>query len=148
MLGRMLTIVTDGCLVGVDVSSAMVSFCGTRLQSFVGDGRLELQCAAAEILPYPADKFTKVCSVNSIFYWKDASQAIRECRRVLCDAGRLVLCFTSKDSLAGRGFTRHGLTLYECKDVVQMMKKSGFREIGLEQAEDRYRTFWCVWGEK
>jgi SAM-dependent methyltransferase len=148
LLGKMLPIVTQGSLAGVDISRAMVSFCEKRYRTLIQSKKLELRLAQAEQLPYAADCFTKVCSVNSIFYWSDARYAIGEVWRVLRTEGLLVLCFTSKESLASRSFAKHGLTLYEQNEVVEMMKSAGFRQINVQRARDRYRTFYCIAGTK
>ena len=83
LLDRMSTIVKDGLLVGVDVSSAMVTHCKNRFRKRIREGKLELKRAAAESLPYPSGNFNKVCSTNSIFYWQDVGQAMSEIVRVL-----------------------------------------------------------------
>jgi arsenite methyltransferase len=117
LLGRISNVVTDGLLAGVDASTAMVSSCQRRYRSLIQKGAIEVSCARAESLPYPAGHFTRVCSVNSIFYWQNAAQAIAEFSRVLASGGLLVLCFTCKESLATRGFARHGLILYDGEEV-------------------------------
>ena len=74
----------------------MIAFCEKQQRSWIEAGKLELRCARAEALPYPTAYFTKACTVNSIFYWQDTSQAISELGRVLGERGRLVICFTSE----------------------------------------------------
>lgn len=148
LLGRMATVVTKGFLAGVDASPAMVAFCQKRHWPLVEAGKLELKCAKAESLPYPADYFTKVCTVNSIFYWENAPQAISELYRVLEVGGMLVMCFTSKECIEGKGFARHGVLLYEADKVHQMLESAGFQEIGMTRARDRHREFWCTTGRK
>lgn len=148
LLGRMATVVTDGFLAGVDVSPAMVAFCEKRFRPLVKAGKLELQGASAESLPYPDGRFTRACSVNSIFYWKDASQAFSELYRVLEEGGLLVMCFTCKRCLEDRKFVRQGLALYEDGQVCQMMESAGFDEIDMTRASDRHREFLCFIGGK
>jgi ubiquinone/menaquinone biosynthesis C-methylase UbiE len=148
LLGRMATVVTEGFLAGVDVSSTMVAFCERRYRLLVKTGKLELKCVKAESLPYAADYFTKVCTVNSIFYWENAPQAIVECYRVLKEDGLLVLCFTDKKSLSHKEFTHHGVALYEADEVQQMLVSAGFQEIDRTRFQDKYREFWCLQGKK
>lgn len=144
LLGRMARTVTQGLLAGVDVSPAMVASCMRRHSALVRAGRLELRCAPAEEIPYPSCHFTRACSVNSIMYWHDAPRAIAELRRVLVPGGRLVLCFTCRESLQGRAFARHGVTAYGRRDVVRMLHMSGFGTVHAERLADRHRAFWCI----
>jgi ubiquinone/menaquinone biosynthesis C-methylase UbiE len=146
LLGQMLS--TAGFVAGVDVSGAMVDFCEKRYRRFIQAGKLDLKNGVAENLPYEAGRFTKVCSVNSIFYWQDAKQALEECWRVLRGSGQCFLCFTSRESLSPRSFSQHGLTLYEGDDIARILREVGFGEISVEQAQDRHRIFWCVTGMK
>jgi arsenite methyltransferase len=148
LLSRMAGAITDGFLAGVDVSPTMVAFCEKRYRSLVRDGKLELRCAGAESLPYPSAHFTKACSVNSIFYWQDAPQAISELWRVLVEGGMLVLCFTCKESLEKRGFANSGITLYAAEEVQHMMETSGFYPIHMVRASDKHREFVCATGRK
>ena len=148
LLGRMAGIIRHGLLAGVDASPAMVGFCERRYQPLVRQGKLELRCAYAEALPYSSGYFTKACSVNSIFYWQDAPQAISELWRVLAEGGVLVLCFTCKQALEDKAFTRHGLALYEADEVQWMMEAAGFQQMHLLWAADRHREFMCAVGRK
>lgn len=148
LLGRMLRVLTRGSVTGIDASQAMVDYCARRYREFIRDGRLQVQRAPAEAIPCAAGRFSRVCSVNSIFYWTDAPAALGECRRVLRVDGRLVLCFTDRKSLAGRSFARHGLTLYDGSDAVRLVEAAGFSGVRAAPAQDRYRDFWCVTGTK
>ncbi|KPK04411.1 MAG: hypothetical protein AMJ56_17590 [Anaerolineae bacterium SG8_19] len=148
LLGRISTVVTDGFLAGVDLSPAMVAFCEKRYRSLVRDNKLEINCAGAEHLPYPPGHFTKVCSVNSIFYWQDVPQALSEFWRVLIPGGKLVMCFTCKQSLERRKFASHGLALYETDEVERLIELAGFHDIQTALFTDRHREFQCMSGRK
>jgi ubiquinone/menaquinone biosynthesis C-methylase UbiE len=76
--GVMADVVTQGFIAGVDVSEALVAVCERRYQPLVRAGRLELSSAPVESLPYPSGCFSKACTANSLFYWSDALQALRE----------------------------------------------------------------------
>ena len=148
LLGKMSGIVTDGLLAGVDGSQAMVSYCKERYRALIRQGRLDLKCARAECLPYPDAYFTKVCSVNSIFYWQDVPAAFSQAWRVLAEGGSLALCFTCKESLEDKGFARQGLALFEVDQVQQMLESAGFCEIRTISSSDRHRDFVCMVGRK
>ena len=129
LLGRIAAAVTAGSIAGVDVSEAMVAYCRQQYRSTILTGRLNLCCGTAEALPYPAEQFDKVCTVNSVFYWNDAPRAIVEIGRVLKGNGLLVHCFTCKESLQDKNFARNGLALYDPDDVKLMTETAGFSAI-------------------
>lgn len=145
LLNRMSSTITDGLLAGVDISPAMVARAKKRYQESVNTHRLDLRCAAAESLPYPAGHFTKVCSVNSIFYWRNVEQGIGEIRRVLVTGGKVVLCFTAKESLKNKGFAKN-IRLFDADDILQIMPAHGFQEIKATFFSDKYRQYVCIAG--
>ena len=147
LIGRMSKVVSNGLIAGVDISPAMVAFCEKHYRRLVQDGKLELKCASAEVLPFASAQFDKACSVNSIFYWQDARRAFSEFARVLADGGRFVTCFTCRQSIESKSFANH-VVLYDTSDVQQMMESVGFHQLETIHASDRHRDFVCLIGFK
>ncbi len=111
---------------GVDLSPAMVGRARRRFRSAIAAGRAELKAGSIDALPYPADAFSAVCSVNTLYFWPDVDGALAECRRVLAPGGRLVLTFTDRAALERWPGHRHGFTLYELADVERHLRGAGF----------------------
>lgn len=144
LLRRLSSKATLGLVAGVDVSPSMLAYVSHRERKRIAEGRLVLRCAAAEALPFPGDCFSKLCSVNSLFYWDNPSQAFSEMRRVAKSGARLVLCFTDRRSLARKGFARQGLRLYEKGEIKQMLEGTGWHLMAAEARQDKHRQFWCL----
>jgi hypothetical protein len=53
-----------------------------------------------------------------------------------------------KESLATRGFARHGLILYDGEEVQSMMERAGFRNVQAVLSSDQHRGFLCMSGQK
>jgi SAM-dependent methyltransferase len=77
-----------GFVAGIDPSSAMVRQAKRRNSVAVEAGLVELLCAPAERIPYPAGSFDKVYAINSLQFC-DLPRALQEIHRVL-KAGGLV----------------------------------------------------------
>ena len=148
LLARMLAQAPQGYTSGIDASLAMVANARKRFQAAIQAGRLEIQSGFAEELPYSQGYFTKACSVNSIFYWKDARQGAAEAYRVLEAGGRFVLTYTCKKDLEQKGFVQHGVRTYEEDEIRQLLAEAGFRDIKASRARDRHREFMCICGRK
>jgi arsenite methyltransferase len=144
LLGRMSPLLTAGFIDGVDISDTLVEHGRAHYRKLIEIKRMDLKVGTVDRLPYPDGYFIKAVSVNSIFYWPDIPQSIREVSRVLRDGGRLVLCFTSKDSLRQKNFARHGLTLCDGDEVQYWLEEAGFRDITVTRHADRHRSFWCM----
>ena len=144
LLRRMLPVVIQGSLTGVDISNAMVSLARRRFASDVEEGTLGLLQARAESLPFPEQVFDKVCSVNAIFYWDDPRQGLCELQRVIAPGGRLVLCLTCMEDLQTRPFAQHGLQLFGEPQLLQLLDDAGFSHPEIKRYSDRYRKFMCI----
>lgn len=140
LLQRMAAVVTTGRLAGVDISPAMVAGAQRRFRREVVARRLDLRCAAVEALPFADASFDKVSSVNSIFYWRDVAQGLREIRRVLVAGGLAVLCFTDRESLEGKRFARH-LNLPDAEQLRATMPATGLGAIMVRSCSDKHRTY-------
>ncbi len=147
LLRRMAAQIGSGFLAGVDVSPAIVEAAEKRNAKLIAAGKLELRCAPAEQLPFPAEYFTHVCSINSIFYWSDPGQGVAEMRRVLQTGGIAVLCFTCKESLERKSFAQN-IHLFEPQEVGNMLVDQGFVEVQSFIRRDRYREYAVVTARK
>jgi ubiquinone/menaquinone biosynthesis C-methylase UbiE len=147
LLGQMLNTIEGGMLCGIDISSEMVKRCERQYSEAITLGKIEFKCAIAEEIPYPSKNFTKVCSVNSIFYWQDIDEAFCEIARVLGDNGQFVLCFTVKESLITKSFADQ-IQLYEVEEIRDKLFDSGFQEIKVKTTSDQHRKYACVSSRK
>lgn len=77
----------EGRVVGIDVSDEMVRL--AREES-VNHPNVEFQVASAEQLPFKDAEFSYAFSMESLYYYTDIGQALREIRRVLKPGGVFV----------------------------------------------------------
>jgi ubiquinone/menaquinone biosynthesis C-methylase UbiE len=132
-------------LAGSDISSDMVQRASHRLRSEVRSGLLELRCGDIEALPYSNGQFTKLCTVNTIYFWRDPAVALAECRRVLEAGGKILICFNSREDLEAWPIHKHGFRLYEVAEVEALLKQSGFENIEVVSANDADQgLYYCV----
>jgi arsenite methyltransferase len=148
LISRIAPLVPGGSVAGVDFSPEMVDVCARRFSSLVRSERVELQCAAAEKLPYDADGFTKACTVNTIYFWPDPSVPLGELWRVLCADGRLVVGFSPPAALKKLPVTKHGFALYEPEDVRRLLAEAGFGSIEMIPGSGPRGEFVCAVGTK
>lgn len=132
---------------GVELSNEMVRLVSRRLRKYVDAGRAEVRFGDIENLPYKAAEFTKLCSVNTLYFWKAPLVALAECRRMLKPGGMIVLCFNSKADLAAWPGHVHGFNLYDISEVEEMLAVAGFSQIDIANGNDPEQgLFYCVTG--
>ena len=78
-------------------------------------------------IPFPNQHFDRVMTVNTIYFWQDPKNFIREIYRVMCDQGRLVICFRQKEFMTALPFTKFGFTLYNHHDMKELIESSSFK---------------------
>lgn len=148
LLERIISQVKCGLAAGIDLSPVMVENARVRWQEATKAGRVAIQCGRAEALPYPDEYFTKVSSVNSLFYWSDIDLGVSEIYRVLTDGGKVVLTYTCKRDLENKWFVQYGIKPYGDEEIRLLLVKAGFSDIQAVQSWDRHRMFICLTGYK
>ncbi|MGZ0149421.1 methyltransferase domain-containing protein [Kribbella sp. WER1] len=91
----------DGRVCGIDISDSMLTIARTRA-AVPGGPEIEFTQASVDRIPYPAESFDVVVSTQVFEYVEDVAAALREVRRVLRPAGRVVLLDTDWDSIVWR----------------------------------------------
>lgn len=132
---------------GVELSGDMVKLGCRRFRESIDAGRVEIRLGDIENLPYKDAEFTKLCSVNTIYFWRAPSAALVECRRILKTGGMIALCFNSKADLAAWPGHVHGFKLYELSEVEALLTNAGFCQIEVASGNDPEQgLFYCVTG--
>jgi ubiquinone/menaquinone biosynthesis C-methylase UbiE len=80
-----------GRVAGVELSEVMAAQARRRLVRGGLRERVEIEVASVSSLPFPDGSFDKALAVNSVFFWPDPVENLREVGRVLRGGGRLAL---------------------------------------------------------
>lgn len=136
LLEQLLSTKQIAYVAGVDHSIEMVNVVRRRLSRYILAGKAEVRAGDIEALPYADEEFTKLCSVNTLYFWRNPSVALAECRRVLRRGGQIILCFNAKDDLALWPPQKHGFRLYDLSEVEDLLEAAGFTSIEAVIAKD------------
>jgi arsenite methyltransferase len=120
---------------GVDRSRDVVERARQRFAKAVATGRAEFRAASVEALPFEPASFGKVCTVNTVYFWKSLETGFREIRRVLSPGGRLVVGFLPKDRMERLGVPSDIFTARTSDDIVAALLRSGFRQTRVERPQ-------------
>jgi SAM-dependent methyltransferase len=147
LLERILSTGPCEFVAGVDLSADIVYVAGSRLRRYIRAGKAEVHCGDIEALPFGDAEFTKLCSVNTLYFWRNPTIALMECRRVLTKDGRILLCFNSKEDLSRWPGHKYGFRLYDLAEVEDLLKVAGFTVAEVASAVDSEQgMFYCVTG--
>jgi ubiquinone/menaquinone biosynthesis C-methylase UbiE len=121
---------------GLELSAEMIAFANRRLAAHIQSQTLQLAQGRIEDLPFASASFSKVVSVNTLYFWTDTKQALRECARVLTDGGQLILCYNAKEDMQNWPGHVHGFTLYDTSEVENLLRDVGFVNIATRSLQD------------
>ena len=109
---EMLTLRHPSCsIAGIDQSHEMVVKAARRNSRAIAKGKVALEVATVESLPFESRCFDRVCAVDSFHRWPSQEPNLEEVRRVMKDGARLVLAekassLSKADRSLGEGLLR------------------------------------------
>ncbi|MBF6168716.1 methyltransferase domain-containing protein [Streptomyces gardneri] len=118
---------TQGHVFGIDHSRAMVRHAARRNAAAVRAGRVHLTHASVEQLPSFDDPLDAILVVNSVGFWPDPVERLRELRRLLRPAGRIAL--VSQPRCPGATWDTTARAGQELQDL---LAQAGFTELRVE----------------
>jgi ubiquinone/menaquinone biosynthesis C-methylase UbiE len=134
---QMLKIIDNGKVYGIDFSEVMVEQAKRKFKDSIESGKVSIEFADVQKLPFDNNIFDKICTVNTIYFWEDPLVGLREIRRVLKSGGRLVVGMRSADKMKDFPVTQYNFKLYAPEAVKYLLIGAGFSGISIEY-RDRY----------
>ena len=148
LLSRLIKQTPKGLIAGIDKSDVVLSYCRAKFSRAIRTGKLELQQAGVNKLPYPDQHFSKICSVNSLFFWPNLHEGICEIFRVLTPDGLIVFTYTTKEELDRKRFPPEVIHPYTDGEVIETLRTESFVDVSLEHHHDHSKHFSLVSGRK
>ncbi|WP_345441506.1 class I SAM-dependent methyltransferase [Actinoallomurus vinaceus] len=121
---------TRGHVFGIDHSQAMVRQAARRNAAAVRAHRVHLTHASVEQLPSFGDPLDAILAVNSVGFWPEPVERLRELRRLLRPAGRIALVSQPRCP----GATRD-TTVRAARELQDLLTQAGFTQLRVETLE-------------
>jgi arsenite methyltransferase len=99
-------------------------------------GRLQLEHARIEKLPLGDSMFDAAMSLNTIMFWTDVDDGMRELARVLAPGARLVLGIPDPEQLQREGFAARGFRIVVPERLGARLPDYGFELLELRVTAD------------
>lgn len=146
-------IATEGIVVGFDYSPTMTRVTHARNRRIIADGRGGVVQANVAAPPFAADSFDKAFSIESLYFWPNPRESLREVRRVLKPGGRVALAMDisleARDSAAIADTAgRLNMAVFSRADLERLLTDSGFSVVDVDAAPERGKGWICAIGEK
>jgi len=127
---------------GMDPSRTMVDGARTKFNDPIRTGRADFQVGAVEAIPFEAARFEKVCTVNTVYFWKSLNKGFAEIHRVLTPGGRIVVGFLPKEWMDRMGMPADIFTCRTPDEVVDGLNQAGFMDVRVTRPD--LSTAWNV----
>lgn len=116
----------NGHYYGIDLSHDMIAACQKRNANYIQEDRLTISHGLAEQLPFEADFFDKIYTVNTSYFWESLDQVFLEIKRCLKKEGEFSLAFYSDSFLNTLPVTKTGYAKYPLATYRQAGIRHGF----------------------
>ena len=129
---RLMSAATDVTYFGIDISETMLAEALAFNAAAVREGRLTVVRGSSNAIPSASATFDKAVALNTIYFWPNPADDLRELRRVLRKDGRLVLGAVAPWSTVGRPYFQHGFRLYEEPEIRDLLASAGFAKVTVD----------------
>lgn len=126
LIGKMAPKIDNGLIEGIDFSSAMISIARKRNKKSIAKGKVKIIEGNFDEIPYEKDRFTKACSVNTLYFWPSPARTIKKLAGILKPGGQFVLAFEDIEQLKRRKLNQDVFNLYSKKEVRDLLIDAGF----------------------
>ena len=129
-----LAALTEAKVCGVDHAATAVAQSLRLNQKAVNSGRVVIANSAVSALPFAGDTFTKVTAIETVYFWPDLVNDLKEVKRVMKDRGCLLIATEARaDSRNIKQWEevqrQIGLKVPSADSLAKALKAAGFRRI-------------------
>ncbi len=126
---------------GCDFSETMVEEATRLNQELVDAGKAGFVLASANQLPFPDGAFSKVFTINTLYFWENAGEVLAGISRVLKPAGQLLIGFRPPEIMEKLPFVQYGFRVYSIDAVANLLVANGFTVLKIHEIDEPDQEF-------
>ena len=145
LIYKMTQKIDTGLIEGIDFSNTMVSIAQKRNKRNIANGKVTIIEGNFDEIPYEKEKFTKVCSINTLYFWPKPEHTIKKIVDILKPQGKLILGFEDVEQLKRRRLNKNVFHLYTKDEVQNLLINAGFSNtVSILSREKGKLVFHCA----
>jgi len=148
LINAMAKVAIEGCVQGVDFSKAMLGEATRKNRQLIAEGKVRLHEGDCSDLPFDDASFDKLCTVNTLYFWKDPESYFSEMYRVVKAGGMTVVGFRDKEQMSKLDLDQNVFSTYTQDEVVRLLSDAGFSEARIVEKDGRPFLSYCAIGYK
>lgn len=145
LIYKMAQQIDKGLIEGIDFSRAMVSIARKRNKKNIANGKVKIFEGNFDEMPYEKERFTKACSVNTLYFWPEPTHTAEKIAEILKPDGKLILAFEDIEQLKQRKLNQEVFHFYSKDEVQNLLIKAGFsKNVSIVSRKKGKSIFHCV----
>jgi ubiquinone/menaquinone biosynthesis C-methylase UbiE len=148
LINQMAAITTDGAVEGIDFSEVMLKQAGRVNKHHISNGKVRLQRGECKTLPYENESFNKLCSINTLYFWKDPDKYFLEMFRVIRPGGIIAIGFRDDKQMSNLNLSKDIFTTYSQIEVVSLLSNAGFSDARVVEKKGKPFLSYCALAAK
>ena len=114
---------------GIDISNDMVNHASKKYKRFVQKGNLNFSLANIQETSFENDKFDKIYTISTVYFWKDMKKCFSEVKRILKPNGLFLNVIYTKAFLETIRYTTYGFDKYTVEELIKITEENGMKVI-------------------
>ena len=137
--------VNKGLIEGIDLSDTMVAIAEKKNKNYIAEGKVIIRQGDFEETAYNDNRFDKICSANTIYFWPQPGNFIKNILRILKPGGKLILAFEDIKQLESRPLNTNIFHIYHQDEIKKLLSRNGFSgSIDMIPKEIKSLRYHCV----
>ena len=130
---------------GIDISAESVAK-AKKVNAEVLDKQVFVTQGSAEKLPFEDNQFDLVTAVETVYFWPNLPNCLKEVKRVMKPGGRFAIMVEVLESDSVWTDVVDGMTAYSPEQLKEMLDEAGFVKTELYRKKPSYSTIIGVKG--
>ncbi len=111
---------------GLEISKTMKNEAEQNNAGYVASGQAEFKLYDGEMIPHPQNRFDKIMTVNTVYFWTKPVSLLKEIYRVLKPEGTVIIAFAEKSFMQNLPFVQSKFKLYDKEAINQLVNQTSF----------------------
>jgi ubiquinone/menaquinone biosynthesis C-methylase UbiE len=140
---------SEGHIVGIEISRAMISMARRLNELAIKEGRVEIRQGDVTSQRFENDTFDRIYAINVLYFLSDVHSTLLELHRILKPGGRIAFAVGDKEELVKEKFTQTGVfALYTGEEIVELLHRAGFIRAHYQTLNTKLGLALCALAEK
>jgi ubiquinone/menaquinone biosynthesis C-methylase UbiE len=144
LINEMADITTEGVVEGIDFSQVMLKQASKVNKKHILKGNVRLQKGECSSLPFNNESFNKLCSSNTLYFWREPDKYFNEMFRVIKHGGKIVIGFRDNKQMSRLNLSEDIFSTYSLDEVVSLLSKAGFSDSHIVEKKGKPFLSYCA----